>query len=146
MVDPNMVDPSTAIGTVFLNILASVGVVAILAFFSWILGPLKWPFQSRRIRRILLRDRGFLFVFNPERDQTKIVTFLADGQIGEGGNNNENTWRIKKGKLEILAVDGEIYSRFKHDQDTGRLVHTNESDTRSVHGQFFVPQWERPNY
>jgi len=141
-----MVDPNTAIGTVVLNILAGIGVVAILAVFSWTLGPLKWPFQSCRIRRIVLRDRGFLFVFNPEGDQKKIVTFLADGRIGEGHNNNENIWRIKKGKLEIFAVDGKIYSRFKHDRDTGRLVHTNDSDTRSVHGQFFVPQWEKPNY
>ena len=141
-----MINPSTAAGTVILNILAGIGVVAILTVFSWFLGLFKWPIQSRRIRKIILRNRGFLFFFNPEGNQKKIVTFLANGKIDEGCNNNENTWQIKRGRLEIFAVDGEIYRRFKYDRDTGRLVHTNDSDTRSVHGQFFVPQWERPNY
>ncbi|HEG44187.1 MAG TPA: hypothetical protein ENH94_09085 [Phycisphaerales bacterium] len=141
-----MIDPSTATGALILNILAGIGLAATLAIFSWFLGPLKWPIQSRRIRKIILRNRGFLFFFNPEGNQKKIITFLANGQIDEGRNNNENTWQIKRGRLEILAVDGEIYSRFKYEQDTGKLIHTNDPDTRSVHGQFFVPQWERPDY
>jgi len=141
-----MIDPTTATGTVILNILAGVGLIAIIALLSWLLGPLKWPIESRRIRKIILRGRGFCFVFNPEANKSKFVSFLPNGEIGEGRNNNENSWHIKRGRLEILAVDGKIYSRFRHDPVTGRLVHTNDIDTRSIHGQFFVPQWERPNY
>ena len=141
-----MFDPSTATGTVILDILAGIGLVAILALLIWLFGPLKWPINANRIRKILIRDRGFRFVYNPEADKSKFVTFLANGEIGEGRNNNENRWRIRKGKLEILAVDGKVYSRFLHEPASGRLVHTNDADTRSVHGQFFVQKWEKPNY
>lgn len=140
-----MLDPTTATGTLTLNILAGVGVVVILTLLAWLASPLKRLIDSFQLRKIILRKHGFYFVFNPENDKKKHVTFLADGRIGEGQNNNEYSWKIKKGKLEIIAEDGKVYSRFKRDKETGKLVHTNDSDTRSVHGQFFMPCWERIN-
>lgn len=137
-----MLDPTTASGTIILSILAGIGLAAILAVRSWILAPLKWLLQAKRLRKIIGSACQFRFVYNPDANKSKIVTFLPDGQISEGRNNNENKWRIKKGRLEILAVDGKWYSRFKHDPETGRLVNTNDPGTRSVHGQYLVPQWE----
>ena len=138
-------DPSTPIGSVILNILASVGFVAIVAVVGWVTGPIKWWIAERALRQILLSGRRFIFVFNPTNNQTKVVTFLPNGDIGEGRNSNEHSWRIRRGKLEILAFDGKLYSRFVQDKKTGRIVHTNDADTRSIHGQFILPHfipWE----
>jgi len=135
----NILDPSTPVGTVVLGILKALGTVIILAVLAWLLGPLKWPSQKRRLHKIILSDRRFRFVFNPDANRSKIVTFRADGEIGEGQNNNENRWRIRRGKLEILGYDGKLYSRFAYDQKTGRLTHTNDPDCRSILGQYFTP-------
>ena len=140
-----MIDPSTAAGTVILDILASIGVIAIMAVGSWVLGPVKWLVHARRIRKIIGIDRRFLFVYNPDANKSKVITFSQNGQIGEGRNSNEHSWRIRRGKLEIIHADGKCYSRFRYDPESGRLINTNEPGTRSIHGQFFVPQWELPN-
>lgn len=141
-----MFDPTTATGTVILNIIAGIGLTAIVAVLSWIIGPLKWLIQTKRLRKIIGGECRFRFVYNPDANKSKIVTFLPDGQIGEGRNENENKWRIKRGKLEILAVDGKWFNRFKHDPETGRIVSTNELSMRSINGQYFIPIWERPKY
>jgi hypothetical protein len=73
--------------------------------------------------------------------QAKVVTFLSGGEIGEGRNSNEDTWRIRRGALEVLAKDGKIYSRFVHDKKSGKLAHTNDPDTRSIHGQYMIPHF-----
>jgi hypothetical protein len=135
-------DPSTIIGAIFVGIIVSIGSMGIITILAWFLGPLKWFVQSRNLRKILLSGRRFHFVFNPGANKMKIVTFLPDGQIGEGHNSNECTWRIRRGKLEIFAFDGAIYSRVYYDRKTGRIVHTNDPDSRSVMGQYFEPQFK----
>ena len=137
----NFLDPSTAFGSVILNILAGVGLVAVLAAIGWLAGPVRWLIAGRSLRQILLNGRSFIFVFNPTNGQAKILTFLPHGEIGEGKNSNEHSWRIHHGALEILAFDGLVYSRFVHDKKLGKLVHTNDPDTRSIHGQFIHPQF-----
>ena len=134
-------DPSTPLGSVILNILASIGFVTIVAVVGWITGPIRWWMAGKTLRQILLSGRRFIFVFNPANSKSKVVTFLPNGEIGEGRNSNEDSWRIRRGKLEILAFDGKIYSRFVQDKKTGRIVHTNDSDTRSIHGQFILPHF-----
>ena len=81
----------------------------------------------------------YKFVFNPATDGSKILTFLGDGTIGEGRNNNESTWRVSGGKVEILDSKGAVYSRFNLLHDGRSLHHTNEDDTRSLKGQYMVP-------
>lgn len=137
-----LLDPSTAAGSILLNILATVGAAALLAVLGWAMGPFRWIVQGRRIRRIIKAPRWFKFVYNPSSESmSKPLTFCADGTIGEGRNSNENTWRIRRGRLEILHQDGRLYSRFRHDRDSGRLIHTNEADTRSIQGQYMISQW-----
>jgi len=114
---------------------------AVLGVLGWSVGPLRWIVQNRRLRQLLLGGRRFVFVFNPTMGQRKIVTFLANGDIGEGRNNNEHTWRVRKGRLEIFALDGRLYSRFYYDKVSGRLKHTNDTDTRSIHGQYLKPDF-----
>jgi hypothetical protein len=134
-------DPNTAFGSVAINVIAAVIVAALLAMFAWVGGPLKWTVRGRHLRRLLLSGRQFIFVFNPLTGGAKIVTFEANGQIGKGHNPNEHSWRIRRGALEIFAADGEIYSRFVHDKGMGLLKHTNDPDTRSIHGQYFQPDF-----
>lgn len=139
-------DPGTTLGSIIIGIIISVGSVIVIAILAWLLGPLNWPGQSRKIRKIILAGRRFRFVFNPGQGTFKYVTFLEDGNIGEGQNSNENRWRLRRGKLEILAFDGTLYSRFQYNPKTGRLEHTNDADCRSSLGQYFEAQfksWEQ---
>jgi hypothetical protein len=92
---------------------------------------------EHRIKNALSNAR-FKFIFNPTTGASKFVTFLSDGSIGEGRNQNEATWRIVNGRLEILNSDGEIYSRFIILKDDRSFHHTNDPDTLSIRGQFFV--------
>jgi hypothetical protein len=137
----NLLDPSTPIGSVVLNILAGIFLAAILASIGWFAGPVRWWIAGRVLKQILLNGRHFIFVFNPTNGQAKVMTFLPNGDIGEGQNSNEYSWRIHRGALEIFAFDGNIYSRFIHDKKTGKLVHTNDPDTRSIHGQYIHPHF-----
>jgi hypothetical protein len=142
----DILDPSTATGAVVVNVVGGIGVIVVLALAAWLGGPLRWWIQERRLRQILLNGRSFLFVFDPMHGRSKTITFLDNGEVGEGRNSNEHTWRIRKGALDILAADGQLYSRFTQDRASGRLVHTNDPDTRSIHGQFMAPHfvaWRR---
>jgi hypothetical protein len=95
--------------------------------------------RGRSLRELVLNGRRFMFVFNPLSNYSKVITFLPDHSVGEGRNDNEDTWRIRRGCLEILASDGKVYSRFRHDTGTGQLMHTNDPDLRSIHGQYMHP-------
>jgi hypothetical protein len=134
-------DPATPIGSFVINTASAVVATAILAGTAWLIGPLRWWIARRNLKKILLNGRKFIFVFNPELKQSKVMTFLPNGEIGEGRNSNEHTWRIHHGKLEIFAFDGLIYSRFVRDKKSGILVNTNDSDARSIHGQYIQPHF-----
>jgi hypothetical protein len=93
--------------------------------------------QGRGTRRV-----EFILVYNPHSGASKTVVFLDDGQIGAAGrNNNEDTWRIRKGCLEFLTDDGKVYSRFRFDKTTGRLACTNDPDLGSLFNQYLFPQY-----
>jgi len=134
-------NPATASGSIAINIVGGVGAVLLLGLLGWLGGPLKWWFKGRALRQLLLNGRRFVFVFNPTHGQEKIVTFLPSGEIGEGSNSNESTWKIHRGALEIFTHDGKVYSRFTHDKQNGRLAHTNDTDTGSIHGQYMIPHF-----
>lgn len=83
----------------------------------------------------------YRLVFNPSKgtDGTKLMLFGRDGQILEGKNHNEHTWRVRDGKLELMQEDGKLHSRFHFDLPTNRFIHTNDTDTRSTRNQYLVP-------
>ncbi|MDD3816229.1 MAG: hypothetical protein PHZ02_16475 [Desulfocapsaceae bacterium] len=132
-------DPNTWLGSISGQVVAGILTTALLFVCGIAAWPLRWWRNSRKLQKLLLSGRKLTFVFNSEAGKTKIVTFLPDGKIGEGSNENEYSWRIKHGQLEIFASDGSLYSRFKLDGKTGRLCHTNDTDTKSILGQYFVP-------
>lgn len=89
--------------------------------------------QSIDLTSLLVSHRWEL-IFRPP-NQSKPISFLADGSIGEGQNQNEHTWRIQNNKLELIQEDGHIHSRFNFVKETQRFIHTNDPDTLSVKNQ-----------
>lgn len=49
---------------------------------------------------------------------SKKMRFLGGGEIADGKNNNEHTWRIVDNKLELLNNAGAVFSRFRHEPVT----------------------------
>ncbi len=83
----------------------------------------------------LLVSRPWVLVHNPP-DQSKPITFLRDGTVGEGQNQNEHMWRIHNSRLELLQGDGRVHSRFDFDKKATRFIHTNDPDTLSNRNQY----------
>jgi hypothetical protein len=90
-----------------------------------------------------LTNRTWRLIFNPASPKgRKKITFSDDGAIKEGQNDNENTWRLRDGLLEILNSEGQVFSRFQYDTSKGIFLHTNDDDTLSIRSQRIEP-WER---
>lgn len=143
MADPNEINSLIDTGaTAFSEFLGGLLLVIFLAIVGALLGPFRWWRASKGLKSIIF-GRRFIFVFNPEDRRQKIVTFNPDGTIGEGRNNNENTWKIRRGRLEIYGADKKLYSSFRHDPVSGRLIHTNEANTRSIRNQYLEVMGER---
>lgn len=128
-----------ALSGVFSTLVAT-ALIAILAWLAW---PFRWRRQGSAIRKLIADERRLNLVFNPNNKMSKEITFLANGSIGIGKNDNENSWRIRRGALEIIASDQKIYSRFRHDRSTGNLIHTNDPELRSIPGQYMQPRLVR---
>jgi hypothetical protein len=100
--------------------------------------------RERTILDVLTAQRWRL-VFNPvayaqtkAARGSKLITFRANGSIGEGRNNNEASWRLNSGYLEVLDDQGRVFSRFVYDPASDRLVHTNDQDTQSIRDQYMI--------
>lgn len=89
-----------------------------------------------------LRSTPYQLIFNPKRDRatgSKPMLFGPDGKIVEGGNQNESSWRVKDGFLELLNAAGEVHNRFKADLNTGVFTTTSDSNIKALAGQYMVP-------
>jgi hypothetical protein len=103
--------------------------------------------KGDQIRPIILNTKYRLF-YNPAvpgLSKTKIMRFGPNGQILEGQNNNETTWRFHGGLLELLDSKGNVHSRFYYSADDKRFFHTNDPDTGAIqkHGirdQYMIPE------
>jgi hypothetical protein len=136
-----LLDPGSWPGALFLPVVTGLLSLAAIAVLGWGVGPFKWWWRSRTLRKLILRRREFVLVYNPQSGASKPIILLDGGQIGEGRNNNEDSWRIRRGCLEFLADDHEVFSRFKLDQARGRLSSTDDPDVRSLFGQYLLPQY-----
>ena len=61
----------------------------------------------------------WLYYFVPPRFLA--LDFKADGKI-QNGNENEHSWRITSGKLEVLRADGKVGRRFEWDSKAMRWI------------------------
>lgn len=99
--------------------------------------------SSRNIEfESVLLSRKFRLFHNPSigPDRSKPIKFEPGGRIVEGNNNNESTWRIVDGKLELIQADGKVHSRFFYLPDSQIFVHTGDKDTKSALGQYIIPE------
>jgi hypothetical protein len=92
-----------------------------------------------------LRETPLELIYNPAKPgATKDISFLPDGQIGRGKNQNETSWRVvDDALLEILNADGAVHNRFEFDPKQRILVSTNDSDTIAVRVHKISNQWIR---
>lgn len=89
---------------------------------------------------LLKKSSNWELTFNPNiPNGKKIIQFKDDGTIGSG-NDNESSWRIAEGLLEIFKKDGSLQSRFRHIPGKNIFEHTNDSDTLSLRDQFITPK------
>ena len=86
-----------------------------------------------------LTSRPYRLFFNPQTKRSKRMVFRPEGLIVEGNNKNEHGWRIYRGFLELMQLDGRIHSRFRYDSDKDLFESTDDPDTLSIRGQFMVP-------
>jgi hypothetical protein len=88
----------------------------------------------------IILSRPFRLFYNPESKRSKKIVFKTGGLITEGNNQNEHSWRVVKDKLELMNLDGKVYSRFYYDKKGKMFKHTDEEDTLSIRGQYIVPE------
>jgi len=72
---------------------------------------------ARNVRESQLKDMllssTWLLHFNPKSDAAvKQITFLADGKVGRGANENEYEWAMVDEKLRVFRVDGDLQNEF----------------------------------
>ena len=67
----------------------------------------------------------WIYAYNPP--SSKILGFLPGGKI-ESGNQNEHSWRVVSGKLEVLRDNGKVGRRFEWDADAARWVIADMKD------------------
>lgn len=91
----------------------------------------------------------FMLVFDPEREHgCKFIKFHSDGHIGDG-NDNESSWRIRSGKLELLQSGGMVHSRFYFFPELGLFINKpGEDNTKTKNRQFIVsvPKLDEAGY
>lgn len=89
-----------------------------------------------------IRKQPYRLQFNPKKGKngSKLMMFGPDGKILEGSNDNEYSWQANNGKLELINKDGKVFSRFNLDLPTNLFLHTNDSDTLSIKGQYLIPE------
>lgn len=100
-----------------------------------------------QIRGAMLGSEFRLF-YNPKvpgLSKTKIMRFGLNGEIIEGKNQNENTWRIRGERLELVDSEGLVHSRFTYYPEEGRFSQENDPDSGSmrkhgIQGQYMIKQ------
>jgi hypothetical protein len=108
-----------------------------------VLGGLYWlrmlGTQSSSIKSLLKNRELILYYSGDKSEQNKTITFLSNGYIGDGKNQNENYWKVSFGTLKILSSNRKLFSKFRWDKEKGQLMHVNDPRLPSVMGQFIVP-------
>jgi len=127
------------IGTEMATTVISITTAGLVGGIVWVLTL--WHRDKKLENLLSNQNRKFDFYYRGAEDcgKNKRLGFLRSGKIGEGNNENEESWRINWGLLEIRNSAGAIYSQFKWDSKQGKLVHTNNPKLPSVMGQFIVP-------
>ncbi len=98
---------------------------------------------------LMLMSRPYRLVFNAKMyksgkpnahaNASKRITFGRSGEIIEGRNDNEHTWRVVGDKFEFIRKSGEVQGRFEFVPGTSGFRHTDDTDTLAIRGQYMYP-------
>lgn len=136
---------------VIIGVVAGVLAGIILSVVLWLfrkffetafIEPIKTFKENRKIRMLLL-SRSYYLIFEPTSGKRKLINFGNNGEITDGQNKNEHTWKVAKRKLEIYGSDKVIFSRFIYNHKSGKFENSNDPDTRSIQNQIIEPQWKK---
>ncbi|MFA5423406.1 MAG: P-loop NTPase fold protein [Phycisphaerae bacterium] len=102
--------------------------------------------KKNEIEKILFNNKWRLFS-NPKikPGPSKIMCFGERGLILEGKNDNESSWQISNGFIELIDSNGKVHSRFTYDSKNNQFNHTNDADTgsilkHSIQDQYMIPE------
>jgi hypothetical protein len=148
-IPPKLLDSGSWSGPLSVHVIgALIGgllLVAAIAALSSLFFPLKWGWRNRELRKLIRGRVEFILVYNPHStpEASKTIVFLPGGEIAPPAskNQNEDTWRVRRGCLEFITDDGKVYSRFRFDKTRSQLVCTNDADIRSLFNQYLFPQY-----
>ncbi|MEO8459014.1 MAG: hypothetical protein ABI451_00660 [Dokdonella sp.] len=89
-------------------------------------------------------EHEWMLQYDPgHKNALKKIVFAGNGEITKGKNQNENSWRVRHGLLEILNSEGQIFSRFSYDPSLYKFTHTNDDDTISIRSQYIFRASEK---
>jgi hypothetical protein len=89
---------------------------------------------------ILVRRR-WTFHFSPKGNNgQKAMTFLPDGTIGEGRNDNEYRWVFEGGLLVIYRRNGDVQNSFWYDADSGQFDYLPDQRAQGFKDQYLQPR------
>jgi hypothetical protein len=83
----------------------------------------------------MLCDRRWGLVYNRREERSKAMTFLPNGVVGEGRNENEFGWRVNNGVLEFLRKDGRLQNRFVYSEAANAFRSTDDAEVLALPGQ-----------
>jgi hypothetical protein len=87
------------------------------------------------VTSLLLTD-GWILNFNPASAiGRKLISFHANGSIGEGKNKNEFRWQMVGGMLEIIRQNNDLQNRFRYDPLGQKFLCTNDPDAKGYKDQ-----------
>lgn len=90
----------------------------------------------------------FRLFFNPNdagHTKNKVMHFGLNGEILEGKNKNESSWKIFNNFLELIDSKDNVHSRFLYDPKQRRFSQENDPESGSMrkHGiqnQYMIPE------
>ncbi|MCF8781209.1 hypothetical protein LZU85_20710 [Vibrio sp. IRLE0018] len=123
-----------------INTIVALLTTALVASFVFIMTVFS---KNREIKKLILKPgrQFYLYYRGENHEEGKTITFCSDGSVGEGGNENECTWKIYWGSLIINNQTGRPHSIFKWDKHQGKLVHNNDVNLPSIMGQVLAPDY-----
>lgn len=84
----------------------------------------------------LLKNHRWILYHNPKLGRKKEISFLDNGQIGEGGNQNETVWSLRGDELIIHRQNGDLQNRFKYDPSSHKFVCIKDTNAKGLEDQY----------
>lgn len=90
-----------------------------------------------RIEQKLINSEWVL-IYEPQQNLSKPLLFNADGTIGEGRDQNENTWAVSGRYLDIFRESGLLHNRFEFHDSGEKLNFVREPRAMGTKGQHIL--------